>query len=144
MRSVSSGEPDLVALNRDILSAENRHIELNLERRRMLEEHLITSAIYAKFHDETSRISGADWASLIHELDQIYDLTNRLRLLSPNLSEIELRICYLVKIHVKVTDMATILCRSVSGVSSIRNRLYAKLTGERGSTEKLDRIILDL
>lgn len=143
-RSVSFGERDLVALNRDILSAENRHIELSLERRRVLEEQLITSAIYAKFHDETSRISGADWASLIHELDQIYDLTNRLRLLSPNLSEIELRICYLVKIHVKVTDMATILCRSVSGVSSIRNRLYAKLTGERGSTEKLDRIILDL
>ena len=143
-RAASAGEPDLLALNRDILSAENRHIELSLERRRMLEEQLITSAIYAKFHDETSRISGTDWASLIHELDQIYDLTNRLRLLSPNLSEIELRICYLVKIHVKVTDMATILCRSVSGVSSIRNRLYAKLTGERGSTEKLDRIILDL
>ena len=144
VRAVSSGEPDLVALNRDILSAENKHIELSLERRRVLEEQLITSAIYAKFHDETSRISVADWASLIHELDQIYDLTNRLRLLSPNLSEIELRICYLVKIHVKVTDMAAILCRSVSGVSSIRNRLYAKLTGERGSTEKLDRIILDL
>lgn len=144
LRSVSSGERNLFALNRDILSAENRHIELSLERRRVLEEQLITSAIYAKFHDETSRISVADWASLIHELDQIYDLTNRLRLLSPNLSEIELRICYLVKIHVKVTDMATILCRSVSGVSSIRNRLYAKLTGERGSTEKLDRIILDL
>ena len=144
MRSVSSGEPDLLALNRDILSAENRHIELSLERRRVLEEQLITSAIYAKFHDGQEPIDESDWMALRQELDQIYDLTNRLRLLSPNLSEIELRICYLVKIHVKVTDMAAILCRSVSGVSSIRNRLYAKLTGERGSTEKLDRIILDL
>ena len=144
MRAASAGEPDLVALNRDILSAENRHIELSLERRRVLEEQLITSAIYAKFHDGQEPIDESDWMALRQELDQIYDLTNRLRLLSPNLSEIELRICYLVKIHVKVTDMATILCRSVSGVSSIRNRLYAKLTGERGSTEKLDRIILDL
>ena len=143
-RSASAGEPDLVALSQDILSAENKHIELNLERRRVLEESLIKSTLYTKFHNDLEQVGESDWMALRQELDQIYDLTNRLRLLSPNLSEIELRICYLVKIHVKVTDMAAILCRSVSGVSSIRNRLYAKLTGERGSTEKLDRIILDL
>ena len=109
-----------------------------------MEESFIKSTLYTKFHNDLEQVGESDWMALRQELDQIYDLTNRLRLLSPNLSEIELRICYLVKIHVKVTDMAAILCRSVSGVSSIRNRLYAKLTGERGSTEKLDRIILDL
>ena len=75
-RSVSFGERDLVALNRDILSAENRHIELSLERRRVLEEHLITSAIYAKFHDGQEPIDESDWMALRQELDRVYDLTN--------------------------------------------------------------------
>ena len=144
MRSVSSGEPDLVALNRDILSAENRHIELNLERRRMLEEHLITSAIYTKFHDGREPIDESDWMALRQELDRVYDLTNRLYALNPTLSEMEWRICCLIKIQMKVTDMAILLHRSKQAVSNARNRLYSKLSGRPGDPTKLDDLIRDL
>ena len=144
MRSVSSGEPDLVALNRDILSAENRHIELNLERRRVLEEHLITSAIYAKFHDGREPIDESDWMALRQELDRVYDLTNRLYALNPTLSEMEWRICCLIKIQMKVTDMAILLHRSKQAVSNARNRLYSKLSGRPGNPTKLDDLIRDL
>ena len=144
MRSVSSGEPDLVALNRDILSAENRHIELSLERRRVLEEQLITSAIYAKFHDGREPIDESDWMALRQELDRVYDLTNRLYALNPTLSEMEWRICCLIKIQMKVTDMAILLHRSKQAVSNARNRLYSKLSGRPGDPTKLDDLIRDL
>lgn len=144
VRSVSSGERDLVALNRDILSAENRHIELNLERRRMLEEHLITSAIYTKFHDGQEPIDESDWMALRQELDRVYDLTNRLYALNPTLSEMEWRICCLIKIQMKVTDMAILLHRSKQAVSNARNRLYSKLSGRPGDPTKLDDLIRDL
>ena len=142
--SDSSGEPDLVALNRDILSAENRHIELSLERRRVLEEQLITSAIYAKFHDGREPIDESDWMALRQELDRVYDLTNRLYALNPTLSEMEWRICCLIKIQMKVTDMAILLHRSKQAVSNARNRLYSKLSGRPGDPTKLDDLIRDL
>ena len=143
-RSVSFGERDMVALNRDILSAENRHIELSLERRRVLEEHLITSAIYAKFHDGQEPIDESDWMALRQELDRVYDLTNRLYALNPTLSEMEWRICCLIKIQMKVTDMAILLHRSKQAVSNARNRLYSKLSGRPGDPTKLDDLIRDL
>lgn len=144
VRAASAGEPDLVALNRDILSAENRHIELSLERRRVLEEHLITSAIYAKFHDGQEPIDESDWMALRQELDRVYDLTNRLYALNPTLSEMEWRICCLIKIQMKVTDMAILLHRSKQAVSNARNRLYSKLSGRPGNPTKLDDLIRDL
>ena len=144
MRAASAGEPDLVALNRDILSAENRHIELSLERRRVLEEHLITSVIYTKFHDGREPIDESDWMALRQELDRVYDLTNRLYALNPTLSEMEWRICCLIKIQMKVTDMAILLHRSKQAVSNARNRLYSKLSGRPGDPTKLDDLIRDL
>ena len=143
-RSVSSGERNLLALNRDILSAENKHIELSLERRRMLEEQLVTSAIYAKFHDGREPIDESDWMALRQELDRVYDLTNRLYALNPTLSEMEWRICCLIKIQMKVTDMAILLHRSKQAVSNARNRLYSKLSGRPGDPTKLDELIRDL
>ena len=143
-RAASAGEPDLVALNRDILSAENRHIELSLERRRVLEEQLVTSAIYTKFHDGREPIDESDWMALRQELDRVYDLTNRLYALNPTLSEMEWRICCLIKIQMKVTDMAILLHRSKQAVSNARNRLYSKLSGRPGDPTKLDDLIRDL
>ncbi|HIX73769.1 MAG TPA: tetratricopeptide repeat protein [Candidatus Parabacteroides intestinipullorum] len=143
-RSASAGERNLIALSQDILSAENKHIELNLERRRVLEEQLITSAIYAKFHDGREPIDESDWMALRQELDRVYDLTNRLYALNPTLSEMELRICCLIKIRVKVTDMAILLHRSKQAVSNARNRLYSKLSGRPGNPTKLDDLIRDL
>ena len=143
-RSASAGERNLIALSQDILSAENKHIELNLERRRVLEEQLITSAIYAKFHDGREPIDESDWMALRQELDRVYDLTNRLYALNPTLSEMELRICCLIKIRVKVTDMAILLHRSKQAVSNARNRLYSKLSGRPGGPTKLDDLIRNM
>ena len=131
-------------MSQDILSAENKHIELNLERRRVLEESLIKSTLYTKFHNDLEQVGESDWMALRQELDLVYDLTNRLYALNPTLSEMELRICCLIKIRVKVTDMAILLHRSKQAVSNARNRLYSKLSGRPGNPTKLDDLIRDL
>ena len=135
---------ELIRLRKESLEATNLRIELLRSERVMLCESLCRSSLYVKFHTSGARITAEDWTSLRTELDRIYDLTSRLYEICPQVSDMELRICYLIKIQVKVRDMAAILNRSVSGVSSTRNRLYTKLTGDKGSPEKLDQLILDL
>ena len=135
---------ELIRLRKESLEATNLRIELLRSERVMLCESLCRSSLYVKFHTSGARITAEDWTSLRTELDRIYDLTSRLYEICPQISDMELRICYLIKIQVKVRDMAAILNRSVSGVSSVRGRLYTKITGEGNSPDKLDQLILDL
>ena len=135
---------ELIRLRKESLEATNLRIELLRSERVMLCESLFRSSLYVKFHTSGARITAEDWTSLRAELDRIYDLTSRLYEICPQISDMELRICYLIKIQVKVRDMASILNRSVSGVSSVRGRLYTKITGEGNSPDKLDQLILDL
>ena len=84
-------------------------------------------------------------SDLRKELDKTYNnFTNRLYQLYSGMSLIELRICYLIKISVKVTDMAKILGRSKPSVSSSRKRLYKKIKGEDGTPNELDELIAGL
>ena len=135
---------ELIRLRKESLEATNLRIELLRSERVMLCESLCRSSLYVKFHTPGAQITAEDWKHLREELDRVYDLTNRLCAFCPNLSELEWRVCCLVKIRVKVRDMAVILNRSVSGISSVRGRLYTKITGEGNSPDKLDLFILDL
>ena len=135
---------ELIRVRKESLEATNRGIELRRAERAILDENLSHSPLYVKFHTPGAQITAEDWKHLREELDRVYDLTNRLCAFCPNLSELEWRVCYLIKIQVKVRDMASILNRSVSGVSSVRGRLYTKITGEGNSPDKLDQLILDL
>ena len=94
---------------------------------------------------ELLQVTNEDWNALRKELDKTYNnFTNRLYQLYSGMSLIELRICYLIKISVKVTDMAKILGRSKPSVSSSRKRLYKKIKGEDGTPNELDELIAGL
>lgn len=54
------------------------------------------------------------------------------------LSEIEYRICLLLKVGFTLSDMATILHREPSTLSMARKRLYKKLFHKDGKAEELD------
>ena len=125
----------------------NERIQLKRSERDLLEIDLRHSDIYQKFHsaiESDLKILDADWQSLQQALDLTYDnLTERLCDLYSDLSSIELRICYLIKVSIRVTDMAILLNRSKSSISSARSRLYYKLTGEEGTPNDLDQFIVD-
>lgn len=142
--SVSSKKQDLMALNKKALEATNQAVELSREQRKLMDENLTGSAIYIKFHTHLEQVDEADWEILRHEIDELYNMTNRLLALNPKLSEMELRICYLSKIRLKVMDMATLLCRTAPAISNARKRLYLKLSGKTGRPDELDRFIADL
>lgn len=142
--AVSSKKQDLMALNKKALEATNQAVELSLEQRKLMDENLTGSAIYIKFHTHLEQVDEADWEILRHEIDELYNMTNRLLALNPKLSEMELRICYLSKIRLKVMDMATLLCRTAPAISNARKRLYLKLSGKAGRPDELDRFIADL
>lgn len=140
-------ENSLLQVRKELLQVTNERIQLKRSERDLLEIDLRHSDIYQKFHsaiESDLKILDADWQSLQQALDLTYDnLTERLCDLYSDLSSIELRICYLIKVSIRVTDMAILLNRSKSSISSARSRLYYKLTGEEGTPNDLDQFIVD-
>lgn len=114
----------------------------------LLESTFEQSQIYLLFHkvgnDVSIKITENEWSALQLAIDKTYhDFTNRLYALYPQLSLLELRICYLIKISMQVKDIAKLLNRSKSAISISRMRLYKKIHGEEGTVEMLDQFIIN-
>ncbi len=96
-------------------------------------------------NDETIKITEKEWLTLQIEIDKTYhNFTDRLYALYPQLSLLELRICYLIKISMQVRDIALLLNRSKSAISIGRTRLYKKIHGTEGTVEMMDQFIMNL
>lgn len=106
------------------------------------------SGIYHLFHqwsEGSAKITGEQWKELQAAIDLTYPrFTDRLLTLHPKLSEIELRICYLIKISLPLKTIAQMLNRSNSAITNARTRMYKKLKGEEGKAEFFDQFIADL
>ncbi|MBQ0046108.1 MAG: hypothetical protein KBT33_01180 [Prevotellaceae bacterium] len=59
-------------------------------------------------------------------------------------SDLEYRICLLIRARFAPADMATLLCKSRSSVTSVRSRLYEKVFGKKGGSREWDEFILSL
>lgn len=107
-----------------------------------------SSEIYHIFHqwNETSaKITAEQWEELRTAIDLTYPrFTDRLLTLYPKLSEVELQICYLIKISLPLKTIAQMLSRSNSAITNARIRLYKKLKGKDGKAEFFDQFISDL
>lgn len=142
-------ENEELRIQKDLLETANEQSRLQMKERCLCEEKLRSSSVYLKFHLESDlgapSITEEDWESLRQILDQTYpNFTNRLYMLCPKMTSLELRACYLVKISIKVTNIAKILHRTSPAISLTRSRLYKKMTGESGSAQEFDQLILDM
>ena len=72
------------------------------------------------------------------------DFTSTLYQYYPKLSSHELRVCCLTKIGMSRTQMAELLSHSVSSISNTLSRLYTKITGEKGSVQKMTEFLYKL
>ncbi len=108
----------------------------------------INSGIYHTFHqwsENSAKITDEQWKELHTAIDLTYPrFTDRLLTLYPKLSEIELRICYLIKISLPLKTIAQMLNRSNSAITNARIRMYKKLKGKDGKAEFFDQFIADL
>lgn len=59
-------------------------------------------------------------------------------------SDLEYRLCLLIRARFAPADMAILLCKSRSSITSIRSRLYEKVFGKKGGSRDWDDFILSL
>lgn len=143
-------------LNKQLLLSKKEMLELSNRRslalhnnREISEAVFKQSEIYILFHkasnDRLIRIMEAHWEKLQITIDTTYEqFTNSLYSFYPSISLQELRICYLIKISLTNKEIANLLGRTPSAITQARKRLYKKASGEDGSGEDIDNIIIGL
>lgn len=142
-------EAQRIKTETQVLRLQNEALAANQTRSEILFREFVKSPLYEKLKSPTltepRTMTEEEWMLLQMTMDDIYDrFTYRLNSLH-SMSDIEMRICYLLKLKVPLADIAEIVCRSKSAITLARTRLYRKLTGEKGSSkacaEKLDQMI---
>lgn len=83
-----------------------------------------------------------DWQQIEQYLKTVYPgFISQLRSLHP-MSELELQTCQLIKLRIAPSDIAAVLARDVSTISTVRSRLYKKVFGKKGGAKDWDEFIL--
>ena len=142
----NTAQKDLIKTQKLLLEKTNQQILLHHEKIHILQSDFNSSAIYLKFHTsiniEAIKITDDDWELLQREINITYEgFIAKLYGFNPKISQMDLRICLLIKIAIKVSRMAIFLNRSKSSISSSRSRLHKKLTGRDGTPDDLDELI---
>lgn len=85
-----------------------------------------------------------DWADIETLTKRAWPgFCNQLRSLYP-LSELEYHACLLIKLRIPPTDIAAVLARSNSTISTMRSRLYQKVFGCKGGAREWDEFLLSI
>lgn len=83
-----------------------------------------------------------DWVRFQTMIDSLSDGFSHRLLSAHKLSEQELRVCLLIKVQFKPSEIALLTAHSKEAITSTRRRLYKKMTGLDGVPEMLDELIL--
>lgn len=139
----------LVQSQKELLELSNRKILTSQNEKSLLEIAFRKSEVYRLFHETSNstdiKIQDKDWIALRNEIDTTYsNFTAQLYALYPQISKLELQICYLIKISMPVKDIAKLVGRSTSAITASRIRLYKKIHGTEGTVEMMDKFIADL
>ncbi len=134
-------------LDAEQLKAENLNIEANQRRHQFLMDEFQKSTLYIKIKkhagEEHFHLTDDEWETLSEGIDRVYNkFTHRLFMLV-QLSDVELKTCYLIKLKVAPVDIATMLFKSKTAISMLRQRLYEKITQQKGTAKQLDEFILN-
>lgn len=129
------------------LDYNNKVAAIENAKRQQAETVIFSSDVYRRLQkclDMGRRLDHQDWADLTELIDSIYTgLTEKLYGLFP-MSEQELHVSLLTKIHLQPKDIATLTAHSKESVATTRSRLYSKVFGRKGSSKDWDDFILSL
>jgi hypothetical protein len=82
-----------------------------------------------------------DWLDIEAQLKRVYPaFSSQLHALYP-LSELEYQVCMLIKLRIAPTDIASVMARSTSTISTMRSRLYTKVFGRKGGAKEWDEFL---
>ena len=85
-----------------------------------------------------------EWKELERQLKVVYPNFSSSLYALRSLSSTEYQVCLLLKIRTKPVEIAAVLNKDKSTISSIRTRLYKKVFGKEGSGKDWDEFILSL
>ena len=126
-------------LNRQQMQAEK-------EQHQRLQEALEGSDVYRRLMTSAPgtrrQLSDDEWLWLGGQLDALHhDMGQQLQR-QARLSPTELRLCYLTRLGLTSTEMADVLCKSVSAVSHARYRMSNKILGNNADINDLTELIM--
>lgn len=139
-----------------------RHVELQLrtleqEREAMPEPvRQAMDSVEAAFHEsefylslhkriaQGERLKQADWDMIEAKFKSVYPGFTTTLFSLYKMSEVEYRVCLLLKLCVAPSEISRVLCKEMSSVSSIRSRLYQKVFRKKGSCKDWDEFIQSL
>ena len=101
---------------------------------------------YTLQHRITSgqRLKDEEWQEIEAQLKKVYPgFSSQLRNLHI-MSELEYQTCLLIKLRIAPTDIATILSRDTSTISTVRSRLYRKVFDKKGGAREWDKFIMSI
>lgn len=85
-----------------------------------------------------------DWHNIESQIKKVYPgFRSQLRNLQA-MSELEYQVCMLIKLRIAPSDMAVVLARDASTISTVRSRLYKKVFDRKGGARKWDEFILSI
>lgn len=85
-----------------------------------------------------------DWQNIENQIRKVYPgFISQLRNLYA-MSELEYQVCLLIKLRIAPSDIASILARDASTISTVRSRLYKKVFGQKGGAREWDEFILSI
>lgn len=112
-----------------------------------VEDDFVRSEFYTSIHRRLASgttFKAAEWKEIEDQLKRVYPgFANNLNALC-RMSDTEYQVCLLTKLNAAPGEIATVLCKDVSSVSSIRSRLYQKVFDRKGGAKDWDKFIHSL
>lgn len=90
------------------------------------------------------RLRKADWDAIEQQFQSVYPRFTSTLLSLYTMSQVEYQVCLLLKLNATPSEIADVLCKDTSSISSIRSRLYKKVFGKKGSSRDWDKFVLSL
>ena len=136
-----------IELDSEILAAENKMIAVRQQRSAHLEDIFKRSPLYKRIKinagNPNYRLDDNETHLLANSIDKTYDNFTMRLLDTAKIRNIEMKVCYLLKLGVQPSDIALMVGRSKSGITMLCQRLYKLLTGKKGTTKDLQNLLKD-
>ena len=144
-QDISTIQHNLEQKSREVKRMESLSEEnLNLRNREQFLSGLLVqkSKLLNGLINKPQYIEIEEWANIIREVDYLFnDYTQRLSKLIPSLTESDIQICCLIKLHINNPTIATLLAISSSSVTKRKVRLKERIVqtiGTLGDTQSLE------
>jgi len=130
---------------KNILNVDNELIIWKEKGQKELNEKFNNSSIAKIVHEvafKNTALTSSQWAEFEDTIEEIYTgFDDKIIKIYPQITILERHVCYLIKGDFSPAEISRLTNHSRSGISSIRGRLYSKITGEKGGPKDFDELL---